>query len=76
MLQSFPTVQEFDDNDFQRGYVHALHLAMDIVSRKFSGKAQYFENDTVEAFKDDCIGPMADAIHRYEPGHDKPANGF
>jgi hypothetical protein len=76
MLKPYPSVEEFSVNDYQRGYMHAVGFAIDLIARKYSGKAQYFENETVETFKENCLSPLYDAIHRYEPGHDKPANSL
>jgi hypothetical protein len=79
MLKSYPTVQEFDDNDFQRGYVHAMNLVASIIQSKYDTNYDKRDSDLVwevEHFKEMCISPIFDAIHRYEPGHDKPANSF
>lgn len=70
MLKTFPTVEEFQLNDFQRGYVMAMNEIVKIAKDMESNGAT---DDQIAARVQIHV---MNAVYVYEPGHDKPSNAF
>jgi hypothetical protein len=69
-LKPYPTFSEFQDNQFQIGFVEALRRVVWIAQEAESMGA------TDEQISSRCQDYVLSALHRYEPGHDKSPNSF
>lgn len=70
MLTAYPPVSEFEINAFQRGFVEAMRHV-----ERIAQEAESF-GATDEQIANKVQDYVQSSIHRYEPGHDKPANSF
>jgi len=64
-MNRFPTLEEFEANDYQRGHYHTLLLAEDILFRKFESAP--VKTPEVEAFRGSCLKQINELIRTYGP---------